>query len=276
MPLRGWTLGFPLRAALWAALWAVLAIASIGCTPLEPVPDPGPRLDEMNAQLETLQDAIADSEMELARLQLEQQDLVTVVTAQVRTVSGIHTTIDELPDRLKGLCPPAEKITERCDSDNIQRVVMAGDRMVVGELEQVWIDPPGVSLHARVDTGATSNSLHAEELVEYERDGDDWVRFYVLPLDGEERIEIERKVIRYVRVFQQADPEGSRRPVVSMRLRLGDVQDTFEFTLADRSHLNYQILLGRNFLTDVALVDVGRQFVQPPYKPKRPKSPVKK
>jgi hypothetical protein len=83
-------------------------------------------------------------------------------------------------------------------------------------------------------------------------------------------------VLRYVRVFQQADPEGSRRPVISMRLRLGDVQDTFEFTLADRSHLNYQILLGRNFLTDVALVDVGRQFVQPPYKPKRPKTAAKK
>ena len=241
------------------------------CAPLEPPPDPTPRIDEMKGELTRLQDAIAQSELELARLQLEQQDLVTVLNAQVKTVTGLNTTLGELPEKLKGMCPPPEKITERCDSENIQRVVMAGDRMVVGELEQVWIDPPGVSLHARVDTGATSNSLHAEELVEYERDGDDWVRFYVVPLEGDERIEIERKVLRYVRVFQQADPEGSRRPVISMRLRLGDVQDTFEFTLADRSHLNYQILLGRNFLTDVALVDVGRQFVQPPYKPKRPK-----
>jgi hypothetical protein len=246
------------------------------CTPLEPAPDPSPRIDEMKKELATLQDSIADSELELTRLQLEQQDLVTALNAQVRSVSGMSTTLDQLPERLKGMCPPPEKITERCDSENIQRVVMAGDRMVVGELEQVWIDPPGVSLHARVDTGATSNSLHAEELVEYERDGDDWVRFYVVSSEGEERIEIERKVLRYVRVFQQADPEGSRRPVISMRLSLGDVQDTFEFTLADRSHLNYQILLGRNFLTDVALVDVGRQFVQPPYKPKRPKTAAKK
>ena len=85
------------------------AIVLAACTPLEPVPDPGPRLDQMNTELKSLQDAIADSEMELARLQLEQQDLVTVVNAQVRTVSGIHTTIDELPDRLRGLCPPPRK-----------------------------------------------------------------------------------------------------------------------------------------------------------------------
>jgi hypothetical protein len=265
------------RTRGWAAALRFVCILAAGaCTPLEPPPDPTPRIDEMRAELTTLQDAISDSELELARLQLEQQDLITVLNSQVRTMSGMSTTLDSLPERLKGMCPPPEKITERCDSENIQRVVMAGDRMVVGELEQVWIDPPGVTLHARVDTGATSNSLHADELVEYERDGDRWVRFYVVTSDGEERIEIERKVLRYVRVFQQADPEGSRRPIISMRLRLGDVQDTFEFTLADRSHLNYQLLLGRNFLTDVALVDVGRQFVQPPYKPKRPKKTAKK
>lgn len=57
------------------------AIVLAACTPLEPVPDPGPRLDQMNTELRSLQDAIADSEMELARLQLEQQDLVTVVNA---------------------------------------------------------------------------------------------------------------------------------------------------------------------------------------------------
>jgi len=54
---------------------------------------------------------------------------------------------------------------------------------------------------------------------------------------------------------------------VNLRIRLGDVQDTFEFTLADRSHLDYQIILGRNFLTDMALIDVGKKFIQPQYQP---------
>ncbi len=137
--------------------------------------------------------------------------------------------------------------------------------MVVGEMERVWLEPPGTTLIARVDTGAHSSSLHAENLVEFERDGEDWVRFDLI-LDDEIKT-LERRVVRYVRVYQQADPEGTRRPVVTMRLRIGDVHDSFEFTLADRSHLDFQLLLGRNFLTDMALVDVGKQFVQTPYQP---------
>jgi hypothetical protein len=48
---------------------------------------------------------------------------------------------------------------------------------------------------------------------------------------------------------------------------LGDIQGKFEFTLADREHLDQEALLGRNFLTDVAVVDVGRSFVQKAYSP---------
>ena len=31
------------------------------------------------------------------------------------------------------------------------------------------------------------------------------------------------------------------------------------FNLADRSHLDYQLLIGRSFLRDIAVVDVSRQ-----------------
>ena len=48
-------------------------------------------------------------------------------------------------------------------------------------------------------------------------------------------VTIERPIIKYVRVFQQSDKEGTRRAVVAMRIFLGDLQDTYEFTLADRS-----------------------------------------
>ena len=142
---------------------------------------------------------------------------------------------------------------------------VAADKMVVGELERVWIDPPGASLIARMDTGASSSSLHAAKLVEFERDGDDWVRFEIA-FDGQTTT-VERPVERYVRVYQQADVEGTRRPVVRLRVALGDIQDTFDFTLANRAHLDQEVLLGRNFLKDVALVDVGRQFVQPARRP---------
>jgi hypothetical protein len=46
-----------------------------------------------------------------------------------------------------------------------------------------------------------------------------------------------------------------------MRLKLGDVQDTFWFVLTD--HADHAVILGRSFLKDIALVEVGARYVQP-------------
>ena len=91
---------------------------------------------------------------------------------------------------------------------------------------------------------------------------------YELVLHSEEATaEFEAPIVRKVRVVQQADPDGTRRPVVAIRVRVGEIDETVEFTLADRSHLENPLILGRNFLQDLAVVDVGRQFVQPAFAP---------
>ena len=51
--------------------------------------------------------------------------------------------------------------------------------------------------------------------------------------------------------------------MVRLRIALGDVRDSFEFILTERERSSHVIQLGRGFLQDVALVDVGRQFIQP-------------
>jgi hypothetical protein len=48
-----------------------------------------------------------------------------------------------------------------------------------------------------------------------------------------------------------------------MQVRLGDVQDSFWFVLTDRAEASHQVVLGRSFLKDIALVDVGARYVQP-------------
>jgi hypothetical protein len=227
------------------------------------------KIARLSAQINALDESLQRTEAQLTEMQIEQIALVADVAASRFGINQLEGSIQHLPDAMIALCRPQETVETECPTGQLQRVYVSGDKMVLGELETVWIDPPGLSLNARIDTGATTNSLNAEDMIEFERDGDDWVRFHVRDSDSKELIEIEREVVRYVRVVQQADPEGTRRPVVSLRLHLGDVRDPFEFTLADRSHLNHQILLGRSFLTDIALVDVGRQFVQPRYRPNR-------
>lgn len=217
-------------------------------------------LDSVSRQMAELTRQMSESQAALAALQSSDQAEREVLEARL---AGLDEHIQQLPENLVLSCP---EDPEPAQCEEVSRVVVSADKMLVGELEHVYMDPPGVSVVARIDTGATSSSLHAENLVPFERDGEDWVRFDMM-VSETESVSVERQIIRHVRVVQQADPSGSRRPAVEMRVRLGEIQDTFEFTLADRSHLDNELILGRNFLADVTLVDVGQQFIQPQYSP---------
>ena len=207
---------------------------------------------------------------EFERFTSELSSIYAVVTASAdRTQSQLSDTVEpkledlastlsSMQKELQACMQPQTPAPATCDD---QPVVLNDERMVVGEVEWVHIDPPGILMSARIDTGAQSSSIHADNLTHFERDGDDWISFQ-LEVENEP-VTIERPILRHVRVFQQSDKEGSRRPVVAMRIIVGNVTDSFEFTLADRAHLEHDMILGRNFLTDLAVVDVGREYVQP-------------
>lgn len=245
-----------------AAPWLLGVLLAAGCQQAEVVDQTQISLNALQAQLTEVERQIEASRETLD--QLEAADINRTEYIDTR-LAALGERLESLPDEIHVSCPEPKPVKTECKE--VARVVVTSDKMLVGELENIWIEPPGVSVVARMDTGATSSSVHANNLVRFERDGEDWVRFD-LPLDSDdEPVTLERPIIRHARVLQQADPEGSRRPVVALRVRLGDVQDTFEFTLADRSHLENEWILGRNFLTDVTLVDVSKRFVQPRYTP---------
>ena len=50
---------------------------------------------------------------------------------------------------------------------------------------------------------------------------------------------------------------------------IGNIRQKAEFTLSNRSHLDYQVLVGRNILSDVMLVDVSQANIAPPEVPER-------
>ena len=70
----------------------------------------------------------------------------------------------------------------------------------------------------------------------------------------------ESKVERFVRIKQDGD-ENDRRPVIHAHLQIGNYKAETDLNLVDRSHLDYQLLLGRKFMQDIAVVDVGQTFV---------------
>lgn len=141
-------------------------------------------------------------------------------------------------------------------------------KLIVGETESIWLDSVNDSFAARIDTGATTSSLSAQDITVFERDGNPWVSFNMAHEGVDEQLQVETPLVRYVRIRQASADTIERRPVVELNLRLGRLSEKTEFTLTDRSQMTYSVLLGREFLKDIAVVDIARQNVQG--KPKRP------
>jgi hypothetical protein len=131
---------------------------------------------------------------------------------------------------------------------------------IIGEAEYVTILPLGVTQKARIDTGATTCSIHASSIKRFERDGEKWVRFELGPeQDAEERFEVERPIVRIASIKRHG-AEDQTRPVVRLTFQLGPITDTIEFSLTDRSAFEFPILVGRNLLSGNALVDVTKHY----------------
>lgn len=161
---------------------------------------------------------------------------------------------------------PHSSSTANCPKPTVVEQKLNG-KVIVGELEWVYFSVVDEHFRARVDSGATTSSLSAKHIVEFERDGENWVRFQLLhqvtDLDGRE---IEAKIERTVRIRQSSSDTTERRHVVQLSMHLGKLHQMAEFTLADRSDMDYPILLGREFLQDITLIDVGQTYIHPKYK----------
>ncbi|MBD1566844.1 ATP-dependent zinc protease [Vibrio sp. SA48] len=138
-------------------------------------------------------------------------------------------------------------------------------KLILGEKEWVYVPGLNESFRARVDTGATTSSISAVDIVNFERNGKDWVKFRI-EHDNVKSGEISLPVERWVNIRQSSAEGTQQRAVVVAWIEIGDLKERTEFTLADRTHLTFPLLLGRSFFKDVAVVDVSRKYVQDKHK----------
>lgn len=140
--------------------------------------------------------------------------------------------------------------------------VLKAEKPTVGWVEKVKIFPGELVIHAKLDTGADSSSLHASEITEFERDGETWVKFTLVNLYGQKHT-FEKKVIRTVRI-KRPGSYSQKRSVVRIGVCLGKNYMETDATLVDRTKYNYQMLLGRLFVAGQVLIDPAIAYTTEP------------
>lgn len=139
-------------------------------------------------------------------------------------------------------------------------------KVVLGQIEWAWFDLLHRSVKTRIDTGLKSSLIYASKIQYFERDGDNWVRFY-LQMEGEVGANepeqaFEAPIVRRVKLRTGSGDETEKRAIVSLRVKVGDLVDDSEFIVNEKGSSAYPIVLGRSFLRDIAVVDVAKRFTQ--------------
>ena len=135
-----------------------------------------------------------------------------------------------------------------------KQVVKVMPNNVIGEVEPIYLLPMKSPFMSRIDTGATTSSLDAEEIKYFERDGKRWVSFTVVNRATKEKYTFEKPLLKNAKIKRIGERE--KRPMVEMEVRMGKDVFRANFTIAEREKFEYQTLVGRNVLYGRAIVDV--------------------
>ena len=133
---------------------------------------------------------------------------------------------------------------------------------VIGWREWVSLPDLGVDrVKAKIDTGARSSSLHAFDMVVFERDGKPFVRFKVHPIQrsSRETIEVEAPVLEFRKV-RSSSGHAKKRPVIVTTVEALGTSWPIELTLANRDEMGFRMLLGREAVRGRMLVDAGASY----------------
>lgn len=141
----------------------------------------------------------------------------------------------------------------------VAKPVSAEPIQIYGWREDLLIKGITGKLVAKLDTGALTSSIHAEEKELFERDGKKWVRFIVTDpsLKKPTRSRIEAPLVRIAKI-KEPGGESIAREVVRLSFTIGDRKMSGEFTLNNRSNMLAPVLVGRTVIKNLGWVDPGR------------------
>ncbi|MEO1555763.1 MAG: 30S ribosomal protein S6--L-glutamate ligase [Pseudomonadota bacterium] len=130
-----------------------------------------------------------------------------------------------------------------------------------------WVALPDLglpALKAKIDTGARTSALHANNIEVFGPASKPKVRFNVFPVAGQDTVDITCSApIKDRREVTSSNGETELRYVIETPLAVGGQVWPIEVTLTDRSSMSARMLLGRQALQDHITITASEKRLQP-------------
>ena len=165
------------------------------------------------ADVTRIEQQLLDQSVEMLMLQEQNAQMQNLL-------EGLEQTLKQIANRQNALAAVAVRAQAAAPSQ--PAATSTNGKMIVGEIEPIYLFDPNLIYDARIDSGAQTSSIDARNITRFERDGKAWVRFD-LPVPGatEKFVTLERKVVRNVRILQSTSANAQRRAVVHMQFAIG-------------------------------------------------------
>lgn len=126
-------------------------------------------------------------------------------------------------------------------------------------------------LRAKIDSGARTSALHAENQEMFDQDGRKWVRFS-FPSTDKSQYQIFEAPIVDERRIKNSGGVPEKRIIIRTTLLIGTHRTHIDVSLADRKNMEFDLILGRTALRPLRLlINPGRSFLMGDPIPRSPK-----
>lgn len=113
-----------------------------------------------------------------------------------------------------------------------------------------------LKLKAKIDTGAKTSALHADDIEYIVENGKTFVKFIIVSDDGK----ITKIKTRFLeeREIKSSTGQKTIRPVVKTMIRMGQSEFEIEITLINRDLMGFKMLIGREALNGRFVINPAR------------------
>lgn len=140
---------------------------------------------------------------------------------------------------------------------------MSLDKVILGSEEWCSFPELGIpTIKARVDSGAKTSALHAINIAPFIKNGSNWVKFDINPIQNNLKtiIHCEAPLVDK-RIVKSSSGFREQRYVIQTSLTIGDSNWPIEMTLTNRDSMGFRMLLGREAMSGRVLVDPEKQYL---------------